>query len=147
MTGVTAGRERLAGRGPVLVLLAVSAVAGLTSDAGAASGLTVLAVATAPALFAVPPRGRLPLGLVVVTAAVLAPLLGADAADPAAWAASGALAVAGALLAWRGPSWPPLSGRYERGASAPRAEAASDPRDLWKALDRGEDPTGEGPEG
>lgn len=131
----------------MLALLVVSAVAGLTSDAGAASGLTVLAVATAPALFAVPPRGRLPLGLVVVTAAVLAPLLSADAADPAAWTAAGALGVAGVLLAWRGAAWPPLSGRYERGASAPRAESASDPRDLWKALDRGEDPTSESPEG
>jgi hypothetical protein len=140
MTGITAGRA------PVLVLLTASAVAGLISDTGSASGLTVLAVATAPALFAVPPRGRLPLGLVVVIAAVLAPLLSADAADPAAWTAAGALGVAGALLAWRGPSWPPLSGRYERGASVPDVEAASDPRDLWKALDRGEDPTGEAPE-
>jgi Tryptophan-associated transmembrane protein (Trp_oprn_chp) len=128
----------------VLVLLAVSAVAGIISEAGPADGLVVLAVATAPALFAVPPRGRLPLGLVVVAAAVLAPVLSADEADLAAWAAAAALAGAGALLAWRGPSWPPLSRRYERGASP--AEATSDPRDLWKALDRGEDPTGESPE-
>lgn len=128
------------------MLLAVSAVAGLVSDAGAAGGLVVLAVATAPALFAVPPRGRLPLGLVVVAAAVLAPVLSADEADPAGWAAAAALAMAGALLAWRGPSWPPLSRRYERGASAGGAADASDPRDLWKALDRGEDPTGESPE-
>jgi hypothetical protein len=144
MTGVEAGRPRLAGRGPVLVLLAVSAVAGLASDVGAANGLTVLAVATVPALFAVPPRGRLPLGLVVVIAAVLAPLLSADAADLAAWTAAGTLGVAGVLLGWRGPSWPPLSRRYERGGSA--AEAVSDPRDLWKALDRGEDPTSESSE-
>ena len=136
MRGITAGRA------PVVVLLAVSAVAGLASDMGAASGLTVLAVATVPALFAVPPRGRLPLGLVVVTAAVLAPLLSADAADLAAWTAAATLGVSGVLLAWRGPSWPPLSRRYERGASGSSVEAASDPRDLWKALDRGEDPTG-----
>ncbi|MET9517144.1 TIGR02234 family membrane protein [Streptomyces sp. NPDC002994] len=54
--------------------------------------------------------------------------------------------VAGLLALWCGGKWPAMSGRYERDGS-PRARkvpAAPDPdrpEDLWKALDRGEDPT------
>lgn len=69
--------------------------------------------------------------------------------------AGGLLLLAAGLLALRhGPSWPAMSSRYDRaGAPRPdraRATAASrrrapvDPdraEDLWKALDRGEDPT------
>ncbi|MCX2922597.1 TIGR02234 family membrane protein [Streptomyces sp. NEAU-W12] len=58
------------------------------------------------------------------------------------------LLVAGALALRHGGLWPAMSGRYER-AAAPRprrtAAAAGDPdrpEELWKALDRGEDPTG-----
>jgi uncharacterized membrane protein (TIGR02234 family) len=62
-------------------------------------------------------------------------------------AAGGALLLLAGLLALRyGRLWPALSGRYER-SGAPRARAAlpvdpDRPEDLWKALDRGEDPTG-----
>ncbi|MEW2140222.1 TIGR02234 family membrane protein [Streptomyces sp. NPDC005409] len=50
------------------------------------------------------------------------------------------------LLALRfGRSWPSMGGRYERdGSPRARRAAAVDPdrpEDLWKALDRGEDPT------
>ncbi|MBT2405993.1 MULTISPECIES: TIGR02234 family membrane protein [unclassified Streptomyces] len=50
------------------------------------------------------------------------------------------------LLALRfGRSWPAMGGRYERdGSPRPRKAAPVDPdrpEDLWKALDRGEDPT------
>ncbi|MGY0066721.1 TIGR02234 family membrane protein [Streptomyces sp. QTS137] len=57
------------------------------------------------------------------------------------------LLVAGVLALRHGRLWPAMSGRYER-AAAPRPRrtaAAGDPdrpEELWKALDRGEDPTG-----
>ncbi|MEU9128672.1 TIGR02234 family membrane protein [Kitasatospora sp. NPDC048540] len=54
------------------------------------------------------------------------------------------LALAGLLTVRSGRSWPAMGARYEapvrKGAAAPRA--AGSPADLWKALDRGEDPTG-----
>jgi uncharacterized membrane protein (TIGR02234 family) len=62
-------------------------------------------------------------------------------------AAGGALLLVAGLLALRyGRQWPAMSGRYERGgAPKPRRKAATvdpdRPEDLWKALDRGEDPT------
>lgn len=68
---------------------------------------------------------------------------------PYAAAAGGVLLlVAGLLAVAYGRRWPGMGGRYERGGSAPRPRrerpAAVDhdrPEDLWKALDRGEDPT------
>lgn len=88
---------------------------------------------------------------------------GVEAVHVSAWpyvsAAGGALLVLAGVLALRyGPSWPSMSGsaRYERtertrrGPRGPRAASApvdpDRPEDLWKALDRGEDPTG-GPDG
>ncbi|MFV0130379.1 TIGR02234 family membrane protein [Streptomyces sp. HMX112] len=64
-------------------------------------------------------------------------------------AAAGALLIllAGLLALRHGRSWPAMSGRYERDGGprpARRARPATDPdrpEDLWKALDRGEDPT------
>ncbi|MFD8015765.1 TIGR02234 family membrane protein [Streptomyces sp. NPDC058955] len=63
-------------------------------------------------------------------------------------AAAGALLilVAGLFALRYGKSWPAMGGRYERSGAprAPRRSAAGDPdrpEDLWKALDRGEDPT------
>ncbi|MEU2514824.1 TIGR02234 family membrane protein [Streptomyces syringium] len=61
----------------------------------------------------------------------------------------GVLLLLAGLLALRyGRHWPAMSGRYERdGTPRPRrARTAPDPdrpEELWKALDRGEDPTGE----
>ncbi|MEU3981809.1 TIGR02234 family membrane protein [Streptomyces sp. NPDC026672] len=62
-------------------------------------------------------------------------------------AAGGVLLLLAGLLALRyGRLWPAMSGRYERGGTRPaRTPAPTDPdrpEDLWKALDRGEDPTG-----
>jgi uncharacterized membrane protein (TIGR02234 family) len=59
----------------------------------------------------------------------------------------GALILLAGLLALRyGRLWPTMSGRYERdGTPRPRRAKPVDPdrpEDLWKALDRGEDPTG-----
>ncbi|MGW2260862.1 TIGR02234 family membrane protein [Streptomyces sp. NPDC001780] len=86
-----------------------------------------------------------------------------DALSRTAWpyvtAAGGALILLAGLLALRfGPRWPAMSGRYERtGGTAPGATGRAGrrggpgrrtpavdpdrPEDLWKALDRGEDPT------
>ncbi|MFD6973059.1 TIGR02234 family membrane protein [Streptomyces sp. NPDC059949] len=65
---------------------------------------------------------------------------------PYVTAAGAVLILAAGLLALRfGRGWPSMGGRYERDGSArPRRVAAVDPdrpEDLWKALDRGEDPT------
>ncbi|MFI9718789.1 TIGR02234 family membrane protein [Streptomyces sp. NPDC052396] len=63
--------------------------------------------------------------------------------------AGGVLLLLAGLLALRyGRHWPAMSGRYERdGTPRPRrARTAPDPErpeELWKALDRGEDPTGD----
>ncbi|MET7442246.1 TIGR02234 family membrane protein [Streptomyces sp. NPDC004082] len=62
-------------------------------------------------------------------------------------AVGGALIFLAGLLALRyGRLWPAMSGRYERdGTPRPRKAKPVDPdrpEDLWKALDRGEDPTG-----
>ncbi|MFE4757793.1 TIGR02234 family membrane protein [Streptomyces mirabilis] len=71
---------------------------------------------------------------------------------PYAAAAGGALILLAGLLALRyGRLWPAMSGRYERdGTPRPRKAQPVDPdrpEDIWKALDRGEDPTGPDPAG
>ncbi|WP_369206213.1 TIGR02234 family membrane protein [Streptomyces sp. PU-14G] len=78
---------------------------------------------------------------------------GIGAVDVTAWpyvsAAGGALLLVAGLLALRyGRTWPSMSGsaRYERTPLRQRATRAQRvdpdrPEDLWKALDRGEDPT------
>ncbi|MFF6997060.1 TIGR02234 family membrane protein [Streptomyces sp. NPDC008313] len=77
-----------------------------------------------------------------------------EALSHTAWpyvaAAGGALILLAGLLALRyGRLWPAMSGRYERdGRPRPRKAPVVDPdrpEDLWKALDRGEDPTGPDP--
>ncbi|KOG35733.1 TIGR02234 family membrane protein [Streptomyces resistomycificus] len=75
-----------------------------------------------------------------------------DTLSHTAWpyvaAVGGVLLLLAGLLALRyGRLWPAMSGRYERsGAPRPRRRAPSvdpdRPEDMWKALDRGEDPTG-----
>ncbi|MFF8957085.1 TIGR02234 family membrane protein [Streptomyces sp. NPDC014894] len=66
---------------------------------------------------------------------------------PYATTAGAVLILLAGLLALRyGARWPAMSGRYERDGS-PRARKPAPvdpdrPEDLWKALDRGEDPTG-----
>ncbi|UUU34603.1 TIGR02234 family membrane protein [Streptomyces sp. CA-210063] len=77
-----------------------------------------------------------------------------DALSHTGWpyvaAAGGALILLAGLLALRyGRLWPAMSGRYERdGTPRPRKAEPVDPdrpEDIWKALDRGEDPTGPDP--
>ncbi|MEU6880708.1 TIGR02234 family membrane protein [Streptomyces sp. NPDC046712] len=69
---------------------------------------------------------------------------------PYVTAAGALLILAAGLLALRyGKSWPAMGGRYERSGTpraprkAPGAASSDRPEDLWKALDRGEDPTHE----
>lgn len=62
-------------------------------------------------------------------------------------AVGGLLILLAGLLALRcGGRWPAMSGRYERGTARPRRTARpadpERPEEIWKALDRGEDPTG-----
>ncbi|NNN33661.1 TIGR02234 family membrane protein [Streptomyces sp. S3(2020)] len=63
-------------------------------------------------------------------------------------AAGGALILLAGLLALRyGRMWPAMSGRYERNGAPrtvrrPKAADPDRPEEMWKALDRGEDPTG-----
>jgi uncharacterized membrane protein (TIGR02234 family) len=67
---------------------------------------------------------------------------------PWRWAVlAGALAVvaAGLLVAWRGPSWPVMSSRYDQPA-AQRSRPA-DTATLWDSLSQGVDPTDAGPAG
>ncbi|WP_329216327.1 TIGR02234 family membrane protein [Streptomyces sp. NBC_01485] len=70
---------------------------------------------------------------------------------PYAAAAGGALILLAGLLALRyGRQWPAMSGRYERDGTprprrAPKPVDPDRPEDMWKALDRGEDPTGMDP--
>lgn len=56
------------------------------------------------------------------------------------------LCAAGVLVAVRGRGWASLGRRYEPPAGEPTAPAAAAPeRELWEALDRGEDPTAAAP--
>ncbi|KKD04363.1 TIGR02234 family membrane protein [Streptomyces sp. WM6386] len=63
-------------------------------------------------------------------------------------AVGGALILLAGLLALRyGRMWPAMSGRYERSGAPrpvrrPKAADPDRPEEMWKALDRGEDPTG-----
>lgn len=54
------------------------------------------------------------------------------------------LALAGLLTVRAGRHWPAMGARYEAPTrkAAAKPSAANSPADLWKALDRGEDPTG-----
>ena len=64
---------------------------------------------------------------------------------PIATGAGGALLLgAGLVVARYGPRWSALGRRYEAPAvaAAPAPEGPAAERDLWAALDRGEDPTG-----
>ncbi|MFE6776801.1 TIGR02234 family membrane protein [Streptomyces sp. NPDC057702] len=67
----------------------------------------------------------------------------------AAFAGGVLIFLAGVLALCYGRAWPAMSGRYERAGSGGdrprRTRTAPDPdrpEELWKALDRGEDPTG-----
>jgi len=67
-------------------------------------------------------------------------------ASPTGWyvtaAVSGVISLGVLLVAWRSaPHWPTMSSRYDAPTHATSAAAASEPTQLWKALDEGVDPT------
>ncbi|MFD7099337.1 TIGR02234 family membrane protein [Streptomyces xanthophaeus] len=128
-------------------LVAVFAVRGkgrlLVSALLALSGLG----AALGAVFAADDRRALDAEAARTTADSAAQVAGlSHTAWPYVTAGGGALIlVAGLLALCFGRGWPAMGGRYERdGSPRKRAAAAVDPErpeDLWKALDRGEDPT------
>ncbi|MFD7910349.1 TIGR02234 family membrane protein [Streptomyces sp. NPDC059752] len=128
-------------------LVAVFAVRGrsrlLVSGLLALSGLG----ATLSAVFGADGRSALDAQAARTTADSAAHVAGLTQTTwPYVTAAGAVLILAAGLLALRfGRSWPSMGGRYERdGSPRARTVAAVDPdrpEDLWKALDRGEDPT------
>jgi hypothetical protein len=129
---------RLSSRNGVIALLAVSAIGGFAASADAATGLALLAIATIPALYAVPPRGRPVLGVVVAGTGLMTTALGDLDGGAAAWMSSVALVAAGVIITLWGSRWSRLARRYDDEVTDQRA---GEPVDLWRALDRGEDPT------
>ncbi|MFJ3216121.1 TIGR02234 family membrane protein [Kitasatospora sp. NPDC086801] len=147
--------------------LAVSVSGGTISELP--GGLALVGLAAAVAVFAVRGVGRLAVGALTLLAGLgAAAASAAGAGDTAALDAEAArklalsgsaatevghtgwpwvalvggllLAVAGLLTLRYGRSWPAMGSRYE--APTRKAPAKSEtPADLWKALDRGEDPT------
>ncbi|MEU9076552.1 TIGR02234 family membrane protein [Kitasatospora sp. NPDC004745] len=147
--------------------LAVSVTGGAISELP--GGLALVGLAAAVAVFAVRGAGRLAVGALTLLAGLgAAAASAAGAGDTAALDAEAArklaltgsaatgvghtgwpwvalvggllLAVAGLLTLRYGRGWPAMGSRYE--APTRKAPARSEtPADLWKALDRGEDPT------
>ncbi|MBQ0986011.1 TIGR02234 family membrane protein [Streptomyces sp. F63] len=121
---------RRAGRTAVAALLALS-------GAGTAAGSLL---------------GRGDTGTLEAEAARVTGLVGAGVENvthtgwPLVSTAAGLLLLLAGLIALRhGRRWPAMSGRYERPAGAARRGAAAPdperPDEMWRALDRGEDPT------
>lgn len=137
---------------------------------GLPTGMALAAMAAAVAVFAVRGRARLLVGGLTVLAGagvVVGAVLGnadtaglhavaagqlalssghAEEITRTAWpwvalAGGVLLAGAGALTVRFGGRWPAMGSRYEAPSRRP-ARASDSPADLWKALDRGEDPTG-----
>ncbi|MFJ2861763.1 TIGR02234 family membrane protein [Kitasatospora sp. NPDC087314] len=147
--------------------LAVSVTGGKISEVP--GGLALVGLAAAVAVFAVRGAGRLAVGALTLLAGLGAAVASAaGAGDTAAlddeaarklalsgsaatevghtgwpWVALAGgllLAVAGLLTLRYGRGWPAMGSRYE--APTRKAPATTGtPADLWKALDRGEDPT------
>ncbi|MFD0274542.1 TIGR02234 family membrane protein [Kitasatospora sp. NPDC127111] len=133
-------------------------------------GLALVALAAAVAVFAVRGAGRAAVGVLTLLAGLgAAATAAAGAGDTAAldgeaarklalsgstatevghtgwpWVALAGgllLALAGLLTVRFGRRWPAMGSRYEAPTRKAPAKAAGSPADLWKALDRGEDPT------
>jgi uncharacterized membrane protein (TIGR02234 family) len=159
------GRDWAQGRAGTLE---VSVTGGKISELP--GGLALVGLAAAIAVFAVRGAGRLAVGALTllaglgVAATAVAgsgdtTALDAEAARKLALAGSTAtgvghtawpwvavaggalLAVAGLLTLRFGRGWPAMGSRYEAPTRKAPAKGADTPADLWKALDRGEDPT------
>ncbi|MEU3492759.1 TIGR02234 family membrane protein [Kitasatospora cineracea] len=135
------------------------------------TGMALVAMAAAVAVFAVRGRTRVLVGALTVLAgvgAVVGAVIGytdtaglhavaagrlalssgrAEEITRTAWPwvalAGGVLLVAAGVLTARfGSGWPAMGSRYEAPTRKAATGKAAGPADLWKALDRGEDPTG-----
>jgi hypothetical protein len=103
--------------------------------------LALVALAGIPALFAIPPRGRPALGVLVIAVPVLTAAFAEPGADLLFWISVVALLVSGGLTAWRGRTWPAMGSRFGAATSTTTGDTA----ELWRELDRGNDPTDERP--
>ncbi|RKT56819.1 tryptophan-associated transmembrane protein [Saccharothrix australiensis] len=106
--------------------------------------LALLCLAAIAAVVALGGRLRRALGVLVAAAGGTAAFLGLSTAGAPAGrglaALAGALVLgAGAVLVVRGPAMPGLGGGYRTPGAARRA--ADPERELWNALERGDDPT------
>jgi hypothetical protein len=84
------------------------------------------------------------LGGLGVAAAVAGRPVQPDAWSLAAVVAAALVAACGTLVLVRAPRWPQAGTRFERSGAGPTATAggeAARSREVWDALDRGEDPT------
>jgi hypothetical protein len=125
----------------VLCLLAVAAALSFAASDAKMTSVALLCLAAIPASVAVPGRWRVLVGALVAALPIWV-LITSDI-QPIAVVATALAVVAGVLLVWRGRSWGPLTVRYAQ--QSDDAEVA-DPRDMWNALTRGEDPTAPDPE-
>jgi len=123
----------------VICLLAGAALCGFGSSADAGSAVAILALAALPALFAVPPPGRPIVAAAILGTATLVAVTAGPGDDRLAWVAVGLLSAAGMVTAVRGRTWQPMASRFR--SSSDQAGDERGPDELWKALDRGEDPT------
>ncbi|GGN77753.1 membrane protein [Actinoplanes lobatus] len=123
-------------------------------------GLAVAALAGTGALLATRGVARRLLGVLLIGAAAgiaAGAVLARVTLDPGAAGTAGsiwpvlcvlggaAVGVGGLLAARHGHLWPAMSARYERTAPT-AAEPVDGTRELWDALDRGDDPTARGPD-
>ncbi|MEY9926124.1 putative membrane protein (TIGR02234 family) [Catenulispora sp. GP43] len=115
-------------------------------------GVLLIAAGVGAAVYAFGERGASHASHVLAgKAAAKGYAVGHVAAHTAAWwllaAVGGVLVVlAGVATVIRGAAWPGMSSRYDNaatGKAAARAVGTGSSKDLWDALDRGEDPTGE----
>ncbi|GIE75932.1 hypothetical protein Aph02nite_18820 [Actinoplanes philippinensis] len=123
-------------------------------------GVAVVALAATGALLATRGRARRLLGVVLALTGVsvaVGAIVARAGLDPGSaspvWpiacvCGGAAVTVAGVLAARHGHLWSAMSSRYERRPAAaassepfPGQDVSSSGRDLWDALDRGEDPT------
>jgi hypothetical protein len=125
----------------VLCLLGVAAALSFAASDAKMTSVALLCLAAIPASVAVPGRWRVLVGALVAALPVWV-LITSDI-EPIAVVATALAVVAGALLVWRGRSWGPLTVRYAQRSDEPEV---ADPRDMWNALTRGEDPTTPDPE-
>jgi hypothetical protein len=116
---------------PALALVALAGAGGLLATRGRARQVVAGLITLAGLGVAVSPIGEVGRGGVAVGWVVVSMLAGL------------AVAAVGVLAVRRGRSWPSMGARYERAASTAAAGATKPDRDLWAALDRGEDPTKE----